>query len=187
VKKKLVERPLSSKFPPADSHESLVQHDEDRELQIVYRPIAKLTLRQRNPRIHSQKQIRQIADSIRTFGFTNPVLIDSEGVVIAGHGRVRAGKLLGLDNVPTIRLDHMSEAQIRAYVIADNKLAENAGWDRDLLAVELQYLSELNIDFDVTLTGFETAEIDVLINGLADAGADAADQQPEFDPNVPAV
>src|SRR5687767_11388332 len=113
-------------------------------LHIEYRPVAKLTLRQRTPRIHSQKQIRQIADSIRVFGFTNPVLIDGEAVVIAGHGRVRAAKLLGMDKVPTIRLEHMTEAQIRAYVIADNKLAENAGWDRDLLAVELQYLSELN-------------------------------------------
>lgn len=165
--------------------QSIAAHDEDRELQIEYRPIAKLTLRQRNPRIHSQKQIRQIADSIRTFGFTNPVLVDGESVVIAGHGRVRAAKLLGMDRVPTIRLDHMSDAQIRAYVIADNKLAENAGWDRDLLAVELQYLSELKIDFDVTITGFETAEVDLLIGGLSDQ--DAIDQVPDVDPNVPAV
>ena len=87
----------------------------------------------RNPRTHSEKQINQIANSIRQFGFTNPILIDSDLGVIAGHGRLEAAKLLGIGEVPTIRLDHMTEAQKRAYVIADNRLAENAGWDRELL------------------------------------------------------
>src|SRR5215471_19100506 len=126
-------------------------------------PLAALKLYARNPRTHSAKQLRQIADSIRQFGFTNPVLIDGERGVIAGHGRIEAAKLLGIGRVPTIRLDQMTEAQKRAYVIADNKLAENAGWDRELLGLELQYLSELELDFDVTVTGFDLAEIDILI------------------------
>ena len=93
---------------------------------------------QRNARIHSRKQIRQIADSIREFGFTNPVLIDREDMILAGHGRVEAAKLLGMDEVPCVRLERMTPAQKRAYVLADNKLALNAGWDEELLAEELQ-------------------------------------------------
>lgn len=116
-----------------------------------------------NPRTHSKKQIRQIADSIREFGWTNPVLTDAEDGVIAGHGRVEAARLLGMTEVPVLRLDHMSEAQKRAYIIADNKLAENAGWDTELLAIELQGLLDLSVDFDIELTGFETGEIDVLL------------------------
>lgn len=116
-----------------------------------------------NPRTHSKKQIRQIADSIREFGWTNPVLIDAENGVIAGHGRIVAAMLLGMTDVPVLRLEHMSEAQKRAYIIADNKLAENAGWDTDLLKIELQGLLDLNIEFDIELTGFETGEIDVLL------------------------
>ncbi len=114
--------------PPPELHD----------LQIEPRPIASLKLRRNNPRIHSEKQIRQIAASIETFGFTNPVLIDSTRTVIAGHGRVRAAKQLGMTTVPTVQLEHLSKEQVRAYVIADNKLAECAGWDRDLLAIELQ-------------------------------------------------
>src|SRR5258707_1493278 len=96
-----------------------------------------------NARTHSKKQVRQIADSIRRFGFTNPVLIGEDGEIIAGHGRVEAAKLLGLDSVPTVRLPHLSAAQRRAYVLADNKLALNAGWDRELLAIELQGLIDI--------------------------------------------
>src|SRR5262249_41832317 len=116
---------------------------------------------ERNPRTHSKKQIEQIAASIREFGFTNPVLSDGERRIIAGHGRVAAAKLLGMDRVPTIRLEHLSEAQKRAYIIADNRLAELAGWDEALLAIELKDLIE--IDFSVELTGFATAEIDLVI------------------------
>jgi DNA modification methylase len=142
----------------------------------------------RNPRTHSKRQIRQIADSIKEFGFTNPVLIDRDGGIIAGHGRVEAAKLLGIDSVPTIRLEDMTEAQKRAYILADNKLAENAGWDRELLALELQYLTELDIDFDLTITGFETTEIDLLIEGLEPAEDDpAADSVPESDPDAPVI
>lgn len=109
---------------------------------------------------------------MRRFGFTNPILVDDGNGIIAGHGRVEAAKSIGLDQVPTVRLSAMSEAEIRAYVIADNKLAENAGWDRNLLGIELQYLSELEADFDVTVTGFELAEIDILIEELSPTNED---------------
>src|SRR5713226_1470829 len=104
-------------------------------------PVASLRPHPGNARVHSQKQVRQIADSIRHFGFTNPVLIGEDGGIIAGHGRVEAAKLLGLDSIPTVRLAHLNAAQRRAYLLADNKLALNSGWDRELLAIELQGLS----------------------------------------------
>jgi DNA modification methylase len=138
------------------------------------RAIADLTPRARNPRTHSPKQIEQIAASIRRFGFINPVLIDSAGCIIAGHGRVEGAKLAGLTHVPVMRVEHLSEAEIRAYVIADNKLAENAGWDTELLALELRELS-LEVDLDVSITGFETAEMDVL---LSDEDGDNEDPPP---------
>ncbi len=153
-----------------------------RDLNIQYRSVNSLRPHDRNARTHSAKQIRQIADSIKAFGFTNPILIDGEGKIIAGHGRVEAAKILGLSTVPTIRLKHLSEAEIRAYVIADNRLAERAGWDNELLALELQYLTELDLELDVSITGFETPEIDCLIEGLSDDAEDpAADHVPEVD------
>ena len=112
-----------------------------------------------NARTHSKKQIRQIADSIQKFGFTNPVLISDDDEIIAGHGRVEAAKLLGMQSVPTLRLSHLDAAQRRAYVIADNKLALNAGWDREVLAIELQAL--IDLEFDVEITGFSLAEVDL--------------------------
>ena len=156
------------------------------DLKITYQRPTDLKPRARNPRTHSRKQIRQIADSIERFGFTNPVLIDRAGGIVAGHGRVEAARLLGLEHVPTIRLEDLTEAEIRAYVIADNKLAENAGWDRELLAIELQGLIELDIDFDVTITGFEMPEIDILIGELDDDEEDdPADDVPEVDDGPP--
>jgi DNA modification methylase len=154
-------------------------------LRIDYCALARLRAHERNPRTHSRKQIRQIAGSIETFGFTNPVLIDEKGGIIAGHGRVAAAKLLGMNEVPTVRLAEMSEAQKRAYIIADNKLAENAGWDRELLALELQYITELDPEFDLTLTGFEMAEIDLVLDG--DGNNTASDALPEIDPSAPVV
>lgn len=124
-------------------------------------PAAKLAPYKGNARTHSRKQVEQIAASIRRFGFNNPVLIDDEGQIIAGHGRVAAAKLLGLAAVPTLRLSHLSEAEKRAYILADNKLAEKAGWDRETLAIELQGLIEL--DFEVELTGFDVPEIDLIL------------------------
>lgn len=156
------------------------------DLKVEYRDPKVLKPYDRNARTHSKKQIRQIADSIEEFGFTNPVLIDGTGRIIAGHGRVAAAKLLGIDEVPTIRLENMSEVEIRAYVIADNRLAELADWDDEILAIELQALVEL--DFDVEVTGFETAEIDLLIDGLDVPGAiDDGDRIPEVDPSASRV
>jgi len=150
-------------------------------LEIIYRAVDDLRPHATNPRTHTKKQLEQIAASIRRFDFTNPVLIDEEYGIIAGHGRVEAAKLVGMSEVPTVRLADMSEADIRAYVIADNRLAENAGWDRELLGLEFSYLSELDIDFDVTITGFDPPEIDVLIGELSlDGNAeDSADAVPE--------
>lgn len=139
----------------------------------------------RNARTHSKKQLRQIAESIRTFGFTNPVLIDQTGTILAGHGRVEAAKSLGMEAVPCLRIEHMTEAEKRAYVIADNKLALNAGWDEEMLAHELQgLLATENIGFDIGVIGFEVAEIDSLVEGLTpeEPGNPEDDRSPETAP-----
>lgn len=121
------------------------------------KPTADLIPCARNSRTHSDEQVTQIASSIKEFGFTNPVLIDKDGGIIAGHGRVMAAKKLGINEVPCIELSHLTEAQRRAYVIADNKLALNAGWDDEMLRVEFQELQDLG--FDVELTGFSIQEM----------------------------
>ena len=121
----------------------------------------------RNARTHSKKQIRQIAASIERFGFTNPGLVSDRGEIIAGHGRVAAARLLGRKTVPTLSLSHLSDAERRAYVLADNKLAMNAGWDKEILAIELQALVDL--EFDVELTGFSLAEVDLAIDEANEA------------------
>jgi len=124
----------------------------------------------KNARTHSKKQIQQIADSIRRFGFTNPVLVSGEDEIIAGHCRVEAARLLGMQSVPTLRLSHLNPAQRRAYVLADNKLALNAGWDRNVLAIELQAL--IDIEFDVEITGFSLAEVDLLLDEAREGSPD---------------
>ena len=126
----------------------------------------------RNSRTHSPEQVAQIAGSIREFGSTNPILIDAENGIIAGHGRVMAARKLGLEKVPCIRLSHLTETQRRAYVIADNKLALNAGWDEEMLALELSDLREM--DFDLELTGFDAASIEAVLNP----------QEPDFAPGT---
>jgi DNA modification methylase len=123
----------------------------------------------RNARTHSRRQIRKIAASIERFGFVNPVLIDESSQIIAGHGRVAAAKLLGWREVPTLRVEHLDEAEKRAYILADNRLAEDAGWDREMLAIELQGL--IDLDFSIELTGFEMAQVDLLLDGEAEAKA----------------
>lgn len=140
------------------------------------RPPVSLLPQERNPRTHSKKQIRQIADSIARFGFTNPVLIADDGTILAGHGRVAAARLLGLESIPTLRLSHLTPEERRAYVIADNKLALDAGWDQDLLALELQALIDLG--FDMNLTGFSTAEIDLTLDAARDRNPES-DAKPE--------
>ena len=132
------------------------------DLQIEYRGLHEFKPNLRNARTHSRKQIRQIADSIREFGFTNPILIDDQDMVVAGHGRLAAAQAMAMDRVPCVRLSHMTPAQKRAYALADNKLALNAGWDEELLAEELQSLLEVDVDFDIGVTGFSIAEVDSL-------------------------
>jgi DNA modification methylase len=135
----------------------------------------------RNSRTHSESQVAQIAGSIREFGFTNPVLIDADNGIIAGHGRVLAAQKLGQDKVPCIRLGHLTDTQRRAYVIADNKLALNAGWDEEMLSLELADLASL--DFDVSLTGFSEDELAGLLAETTEGETDE-DAVPEV-PVVP--
>ncbi len=135
-------------------------------MKIRMTPVGDLTPYAGNARTHSDAQIAQIAASIEEFGFTNPILAGSDGVIIAGHGRLLATERLGLDKVPVITLDHLDEAQRRALVIADNKIAENAGWDEELLRAELQALQEM--DFDLDLVGFSDEELDELLGELED-------------------
>jgi len=118
-----------------------------------------------NARTHTAQQVDQIAASIKRFGFTNPVLLDEMNILIAGHGRLAAAKTLGIEILPAIRIAHLSEPEKRALMLADNKIAANAGWDIDRLAAELADLSALELDFDLEVTGFETAEIDLLLTG----------------------
>lgn len=146
---------------------------------IVLRPITSLTPNPSNTRTHSKKQIRQIAASVEQFGFVAPILIDASGLIIAGHGRWAAAKLRGMTEVPVICLDHLSPAEARAYAIADNRLAELAGWNNEALAIELQDLMALDLDFDIEVTGFETPEIDLLIDELsAEEASDPLDDVP---------
>jgi len=156
---------------------------------VVYRGRGELKPDPANPRRHSKKQVRQIADSIRVFGFNVPVLIDRDGNVIAGHGRLLAAEQLGWSEVPTLCLDHLTAAQARAFRIADNKLTENAEWDDRLLAQQLKDLSLIGLDFSLELTGFEMAEIDLRILSLDDTpepADDPADALPAVSPG-PAI
>ena len=144
--------------------------------EIMHRTVDALIPYARNARTHSDAQVAQIAASIREFGFNNPVLVDGANGIIAGHGRVLAARKLGLATVPTVQLAHLTEAQKRAYILADNKLAEQAGWDTELLALELSELAGL--DFDLSLTGFDTAELDGLLAFDPDGEGGGSDGAP---------
>lgn len=146
-------------------------------LSIEYRNIDDLIPYVNNSRTHSDEQVTQIASSIKEFGFTNPVLIDEQGGVIAGHGRIMAGKKLGLEQLPTITLAGLTDAQKKAYVIADNKLALNADWDFELLRVEIEQLQEL--DFDIDLLGFDADELADLIPEIETLADGKEDEVPE--------
>lgn len=135
-------------------------------MQIEHLSVKKLLPYARNSRTHSDDQVGQIASSIKEFGFTNPILIDAENQIIAGHGRLMAANRLQMKEVPCIRLSHLTESQKRAYVIADNKLALNAGWDDELLALEIKDLQEL--DFDVSLLGFSDDELNGILDKLVE-------------------
>jgi DNA modification methylase len=146
-------------------------------LHVVDMSVTSLTNFSNNARTHSKRQIRQIADSIREFGFTNPVLLGPGNTIVAGHGRVQAALLLGMTHVPTILLAHLTKDQIRAYVIADNRLAMNAQWDESILAIELQHLLTIQADFDITITGFEVPEIDLILQ----QASEVPDQEDDVD------
>lgn len=162
-----------------NTNESLADASADRRLEVDYKQIGQLIPDPRNARTHSKKQVTQIADSISVFGFTNPVLADPEGNLIAGHGRLRAAKELDLTEVPVITLSGLSEPQKKALRLADNKIALNAGWDTEVLKLELADLSLPDVDIDLGLTGFSTGEIDVVL-------ADSQDPDDEVIPAVPA-
>jgi len=156
------------------------------DLTVVYHRIEALKLDPANPRLHSKEQIRQIAHSIKAFGFNVPVLVDAELKVIAGHGRLLACRELGITDVPTFRLDHLSPAQARAFMIADNRLTEIASWDDKLLAESLRDLSLLGLDFNIEAIGFEMAEIDLRIASL-DEVPDPVDDPADALPELPAL
>lgn len=151
----------------------------DRTLEVVYKAPGDLTPDPRNARTHSKKQVAQIVKSIAAFGFTNPILADPEGNLIAGHGRLRAAKDMGLDKVPVITLDGLTEPQKRALRLADNKIALNAGWDTEILKLELADLSMPNIDIDLGLTGFSPGEIDVVLSESEDPDDEVIPAVPE--------
>src|SRR5437764_3717659 len=151
-------------------------------LNIVSRRIEKLRPDPANPRRHTKKQIRQIAHSIKTFGFNVPILVDRGGKIIGGHGRYEAARLLGMTDVPTLCLDHLTAAQARAFMIADNRLTDISTWDDRLLAEQLKELSVHGLDFDIEVTGFEIGEIDLRIASLdepPERDDDPADAVPE--------
>jgi DNA modification methylase len=150
------------------------------QLTVTYEEIQNLVPYARNARVHSKRQIRQIAESIRTFGFTNPVLVNRSKMIVAGHGRIEAAKLLGMSSVPTICLENLTEDQIRTYILADNRLAEKAGWDDSILAIELQHLISVDLGFDVSITGFEVGEIDLILQEAA--GKEEQEEPVEISP-----
>jgi DNA modification methylase len=153
-----------------------------RDMEIICRPLAALKPDPANPRLHSKKQIQQIAESVKVFGFNVPILVDRDDNVVAGHGRLLACRELGIDEVPTLCLEHLTVAQARAFMIADNRLTEIATWDDRLLAEQLRDLSLSGLDFEIEVTGFDMGEIDLRIASLEDtpaAGSDPADIPPE--------
>jgi DNA modification methylase len=153
---------------------------------IVYRSVTDLSPDRRNARRHSPRQVRQIARSIETFGFNVPILVNSSLQVIAGHGRLSAARHLGLREVPTIMISHLTEAQVRAFMIADNRLSELSSWDDRLLGQELKELSELKLDFSLELTGFDLGKVEMLIEG-ADDGEEAQAEDPPVAVSGPPV
>ena len=140
--------------------------------------ISKLVPYVNNSRTHSKEQITKLKASLREFGFVNPILIDRKYNIIAGHGRVLAAKEDSLETIPCVFVDHLTEAQKKAYIIADNRLAEDAGWDTDLLSVELENLKEL--EFDIDLLGFDEAELNKLLNSKEDIQEDDFDVDEEL-------
>jgi ParB-like chromosome segregation protein Spo0J len=158
-------------------------HGTERKVEVV--AVDRLVPHRANARTRSRKQVRKIADSMARFGFCNPILIDDHDQIIAGHGRVEAARLLGLTAVPALRLSHLTDTEKRAYVLADNRLAELAGWDKEILAIELQGLLDLN--FEVELTGFDIGDVDVILDHVDDDSTGGADDQIPEPVSRPAV
>jgi ParB family chromosome partitioning protein len=149
-------------------------------LEIQYKSIDSLIPYANNARTHSPEQVQKIASSIKEFGFTSPILIDGDNGIIAGHGRLMASRLLNIDEVPTIQLDGLTDAQKRAYILADNRIALDSGWDNELLAIEFDALKEL--DFDFTLTGFEVSELTLPNINFEPATEDEQGKLDQLDP-----
>jgi DNA modification methylase len=147
-------------------------------LTVTYRPVGTLRPDPRNARTHPKQQVHQIVASIREFGFVNPILTDPDDCVIAGHARYMAAKAMGLAEVPTIQIRGLTEAQKRALRIADNKIALGAGWDLDILKLELTELRSMDLDFNLSVTGFSTGELDVILNGSADPDDEVIPETP---------
>jgi DNA modification methylase len=163
--------------------------DQLSEATIEHLPIGKVRLNPRNARTHSKSQVRQIAESIKQFGFLVPILVDEQGVVLAGHGRLAAARFLGLSSVPTLCAEGLSEPQKRAFALADNRLAEKAGWDRETLVIELGELIELLPveGVDISITGFDAPDVDALFADLSKSGPTADDALPTIKPTVSRV
>ncbi len=166
-----------------DRPEKTRKSGKEAQLAVDYIPLVALKPYTKNARTHSKKQVKQVANSIAAFGFNAPILVDEENAILAGHARLAAAKLLGLTEVPCVRLEHMSKAQKRAFILADNRLCELAGWDETMLAQEFQELKGLDPDFDIGLTGFTIGEIDGFIEGLTieEPGNPKDDRLPEVE------
>lgn len=166
------------------THPNIPLHD----LKVETAPIASLKPSARNARRHSKSQVKQIAASFEEFGVINPIIVDEANIILAGHGRLEAAKTTGIAELPVVRVTGLTEGQKRAYRIADNRIAEQAEWNFAILAEELKTLSEAEFDIDITVTGFETGAIDVMIGEHANAPAeDEADHQPDIDPDRPVI
>lgn len=168
--------------PARQTRRAAVTGHEPGALTVVMRPITTLTVNPQNPRVHTKKQLRQIAASIRAFGFNVPVLIDGQSQIVAGHGRVLACLELGIRTVPTIQLAHLTAMQAKAFLLADNKLTENASWDPHLLGAQIKELAAVDLDFSLEATGFDMGEIDLVIHGEEPAASredEAAETVPE--------
>ena len=175
---------------PASADPSSFSRGAPPPLAITYLPLDRLNPDPRNARVHSRKQIRQIAASIETFGFNVPILVDVDCNIIAGHGRVLASRHLGWTEVPAIPIEHLTEAQKRAFMIADNRLTETSVWDDKLLAEQLRELAVLDLDFDLEATGFDMGEIDLRIESLSgeEETKDTCSNEPPISlPTGPAV
>jgi DNA modification methylase len=155
------------------------------EIQIQYRAVGDLTLDPRNPRQHSQRQVNQIADSIREFGFLMPVVVDDTAQVVIGHARVLAAKKLDMPRIPVVEIKHLSKTQLKALRIADNRLAQNAHWDERLLGESFLELKELDLDFDLSITGFSLPEIDLTLQTLQEGMTEGTNDEADAVTGVP--